>query len=174
MLAPSRFKAHVLKRTVDEINETTDIKIEWSMTKVNNEYIVNIKSIKQNDDRLSELGLIESAITANPHYARSNEKLNKMIERGYTIQNKDAWITEDINRNSENYDAMNNIDEFNQNEQNVKNEFLTKMAQMLNAPDPIICIDNYIIKEIFGTKTYSNDAKETYDLILKCHDAFYE
>lgn len=174
MKVPSRFKAHIMKKSVDEINELTDIKIEWDMTKKNKGYYITIKSSKQSDERLSELGLIESAITTNPHYARSSEKLNKMIERGYIIQNKDAWITEDINRNSENYDAMNSIDEFNQNEQNVKNEFLTKMAQMLNAPDPIICIDNYIIKEIFGTKTYSNDAKETYDLILKCHDAFYE
>lgn len=174
MLAPSRFKAHVLKRTVEEINEATDIKIEWSMTKVKNEYIVNIKSIKQDDAKLSELGLIESAITTNPHYARSNEKLNKMIERGYTIQNKDAWIAEDINRNGINYEAMDNIDEFNQTEQSAKNEFFGNMAKMLKAQDPIINIENYIIKEIFGTKTYSNDAKETYDLILKCYDEFYE
>ena len=174
MLAPSRFKAHVLKRTVNEINDTTDIKIQWSMNKVKDQYIVNIKSTKQDDVRLSELGLVETAITANPHYGRSNEKLTKMIERGYTIQNKDAWITEDINRNGSNYDAMNNIDEFNQTEQSVKNEFFANMAKMLNAQDPIINIENYIIREIFGTKTYSNDAKETYDLILKCHASFYE
>ena len=173
MLAPSRFKAHVLKRTIDEINGNTDINIEWSMSKFKGEYIVNIKSTKQNDDRLSSLGLIESSISSNQHYARSNEKLNKMIDRGYTIQNKDAWIAEDINRNSTNYEAMDNIDEFNQTDQTAKNEFFANMAKMLNAPDPIISIDNYIVKEIFGTKSYSNDAKETYDIILRCHETFY-
>lgn len=174
MKVPSRFKAHILKKSVDEINELTDIRIEWDMTKKNKGYYITIKSFKQSDERLSELGLIESAVTANPHYARSSEKLNKMIERGYSIQNKDAWIAEDINRNGINYEAMDNIDEFNQTEQSAKNEFFGNMAKMLKAQDPIINIENYIIKEIFGTKTYSNDAKETYDLILKCYNEFYE
>ncbi len=33
MKVPSRFKAHILKKSVDEINELTDIRIEWDMTK---------------------------------------------------------------------------------------------------------------------------------------------
>lgn len=175
MKQPSRFKAHIMKPSVEEINKLTDIHIAWEMTKkLKQEVYVNITSKKQNDSRLEELGLLEESVEKSPFYEKSKSKLDERKNRGQKIYDDDAWIREDISRNEANYEAMIEIDSFMEdNNQNTKNDFYSKLAEMLEAEDPILIIDNYIIKELFGTKTYSKNAAETQNLMVDCVEKFY-
>ena len=175
MKTPSRLKAHILKPSVNEINKMTDIHIEWEMIKKSKKDIkVRFKSTKQDDDRLRELGLLEDPIETNPFYDRAREKLEIRKQRGQEIYDDVAWIKEDLRRNSVNYQAMDEINRFlTDNDQEVKNDFYLKLADMLNASDPILTIENYIIKEMFGDKTYSKNAAETQNLLVDVVEQYY-
>jgi|SaaInlStandDraft_4_1057021.scaffolds.fasta_scaffold03034_1 plasmid replication initiation protein len=176
MKAPSRFKAHVLKRSVEEINRETDIIIEYVMEKDKNKvYKVNIKSYKQNEDRLKELGLIEPPIENDELYHLSFNKLEKLKAKGYDVKDDDAWIKTDLKNNKENYESMNKIDEFLQdNDETTKNEFYQNLAKYVKSNDPIVVINEYIIKDIYSGTLYSKNATETHELMVSCFDEYYD
>jgi len=176
MKAPSRFKAHILKKSVDEINVNTDIMVECEMKKKSKgEYDVIIKAYPQSKERLGELGLLESLIESNPNYDRAIKNLEIRKQRGQEIYDEQAWIKEDLRRNSENYEAMDVIDEFIQdNTQEVKNDFYFKIAEMLKAEDPLLIIKDYKVKEMIGDKIYTNNAIETQNLMENVMKKYYD
>ena len=169
----SYFNNDILKKSIKEINEKSDISVDYEpikekldgrrkqVTKIK----FNIK--KQPESRLEELGLIETSITANRFYNKSKTKLDKLVKNKYHVVDEEMWITTDIKKNEERYDAEVRIDKWLlETDKNDQNELFEKLVGRLdNCEDPIVSIEDYKIIGVFSKDSFTRNPSETIKLL---------
>ena len=178
----SVFRANVLKRAIDEINEKSDIYVSYEPIKEKPEgqrkQVTKIKFIikKQNDNRLEELGLIEESITSLPFYNKSKTKLDKLVKNGYKVIDEERWLKTDIKKNEKQYDSEIRIDNWlKETDKDDRNELYKIIADSLDdCDDPMVIIEDYRIIGIFTKEGFTKNASETMDLMNQVIEALNE
>ena len=162
----SQFKQAYLNKAVKEINENTDIMItSISGKKVGGEVTMVVDFEGQKCD-LIENGL-EAHISTHKFYQKSKSKLDKLIKNGYTVVDSEMWIKTDISKNEEKYESENRIDTWlNAHDDTEKNHIFEILASNLaGCDDPIVCIDDYIVRGVFTKDSFTKNATETIELL---------
>jgi len=181
----SYFNGEILKREVKEINEKSDIYVEYEPIKERTEdnprlHVTKIKfkMKKQSDERLKELGVInvepelpiEEKILQQKMKIKSKEKLDKFIQSGYKVKDEESWIKTDIEKNHDLYLAQIRLDEYldqiEELSQDEKFDLFNSLAQFVGSSDPVVFIEKYLIKDLSGN-TYTTNAKETREKIME-------
>lgn len=166
----SYFNNDILKKAVGEINEKSDIYVEYEPIKEKVEgqrkQVTKIKFFieKQSEERLQQLGLIEQPISSLPFYNKSKSKLDQLVKNGYKVVDEDMWIQTDIKKNEERYDAEIGIDNWlKETDQDDKNEILRILAENLECEDPTVIIEDYKLVGLFSKDAFTRNPKETMD-----------
>lgn len=169
----SIFRANVLDRAVKEINEKSDINVEYEAIKEKvdeqRKQVTKIKFIisKQPESRLQQLGLMEQTVETHKFYHKSKTKLDALVKNGYQVIDEEMWIKTDITKNEAKYEAETRIDAWLSNtDPDDRNRVFECLASQLDdCDDPIVSIENYIIKGVFSKDTFTNNASETINMI---------
>ena len=169
----SYFNEEILKTTIKEINEKSDIIVSYEPIKEKPEgqrlQVTKIKFFidKQPESRLQELGLIQESITSHKLYNKSKSKLDKLVKGSYSVIDEEMWITTDINKNEFKYESEIRIDtwlkETSQDDKNMVYESLAKSID--DCEDPIVIIEDYKIIGLFSKDTFTKSASETIELL---------
>jgi plasmid replication initiation protein len=165
----SYMNGEILKPTVEEINEKSDIYISFEPIKERlpgqRLQVTKFKFFitKQPESRLQELGLIQPTIIENKYYVKSKTKLDNLIKNGYKVIDQEKWIETDIKKNEEKYESENRIDTWLQEtSQDDKNNIFEITARFLDAEDASVFIDkDYLIRNIFTKEILTRNALET-------------
>jgi len=181
-LTYSYFNNDILKKAIKEINEKSDIKVQYEAIKERTEdnprlHVTKIKFTmeKQNDERLKELGLlnqepelsIEEEIYLNKIRLKSKNKLEGLIQSGYEVKDQEAWIKADIKKNEKQYATELDLDEYLEDlSTEDKRSLYFDLAKHLKLDEPMVMIDNYCIKD-FSNKFYTTSAEETIKILDK-------
>jgi len=165
------FNRDVLKKAVDEINTKSDIRVEYETIKERIDSRLQVSKVKftiesQPDSRLKELGLLdpdEDDITFSPYYDKSRSKLTKMIKDGYKVIDELMWIKTDIGKNSDRYEIEMRIDTWldETSKEDKAIIYETVAANIPECDDPIVVIDEYIIKGVFSRNAFTRTPQET-------------
>ena len=77
------------------------------------------------------------------------------------------WIKTDINKNEERYEAENRIDIWMKDtEKEDQNALFELLAQSFdNCEDPIVSIEDYLIRGVFSKDAFSRNPVETIELL---------
>lgn len=169
----SIFRANVLDRAVKEINEKSDINVEYEAIKEKvyeqRKQVTKIKFIinKQPESRLQQLGLMEQTVETHKFYHKSKTKLDALVKNGYQVIDEEMWIKTDITKNETKYEAETRIDSWlaNTDPDDRNRVFECLASQLDDCDDPIVSIENYIIKGVFSKDTFTNNASETINMI---------
>jgi len=169
----SVFRVNVLERAIKEINDKSDIMVSYEPIKEKLEgqrkQVTKVKFHikKQPETRLRKLGLIEDSITSHTFYNKSKTKLDSFKKNGYKVVNEEMWITTDINKNEEQYASELRIDgwlkETSQDDQNALFEVLA--SNIDDCDDPIVCIDDYVIRGVFSKHAFTKKPNETIEIL---------
>jgi len=167
------FNQNILKKTVSEINEKTDIIVSYEPIKEKKEgqrkqvTSVLFQIDKQTDSRLQELGLIQPSMDSQPFYNKSKTKLDSLVKNGYKVADIDSWIKADITKNEERYDCETRIDVWlKETPQDIKNMIFEQLAtEMDDCYDRTVFIKDYLIYGIFSNEIFTKSAKETLSLV---------
>jgi len=173
----SMFKHNYLNKSVEEINEKTDIKIlDIIGEKQKGVTHMTIIFEKQPESRLQQLGLIEEPITSLPFYNKSKAKLDNLVKNGYKVIDEDMWIQTDIKKNEEKYDAEVRIDKWlKETDQETQNDIYKILAESLDdCDDPMVVINDYKLIGIFTKETFTKNPKETIELLNEIIAALHE
>lgn len=176
------FNQNILKKSVKEINEKSDIFVTYDPVKEKLEdhrmQVTKIKFniTKQSESRLKELGLIEEPITSLPFYNKSKSKLKKLVKNGYSVVDEDMWIQTDIKKNEKQYESEVSLDSWlKETNQNDKNQIYKCLADSLNAcDDPMVVIEDYRIIGLFTKEAFTKNAAETINLMNQVIDSLNE
>lgn len=169
----STFRANILNKAVTEINEKSDIVVSYEpiKEKIENQrkQVTKVKfSIKkQNELKLQQLGLIEESITAHEFYTKSKAKMDKLVKSGYKVIDEEMWITTDITKNEKKYKSETRIDVWmKETEKSDKNKLFKKLANSIdNCDDPVVSIEDYIIKGVYTKDSFTKTPQETIELL---------
>jgi len=167
------FNQNILKKAVKEINKKSDIFVECEGIKEKLEgkrkQVTQIKFVirKQPESRLRKLGLIEESITSHKLYKKSKGKLNKLIKKGYKVVDEEMWVKTDIKKNSERYESEKRIDTWlKETEKEEQNNLYELLARSLDdCEDPIVSIEDYLIRGVFSKDAFSRNPVETIELL---------
>lgn len=163
----STLKRDYLNKSIDEINEKTDLFIKDIHSKKEDGVLMMVVEFeKQSEKKLEELGLVEGEITVHSHkfYDRAKAKLTKLVKNiGYKVVDEDMWITTDINKNAERYESEIRIDAWlNTNDQDTKTEVYEHLAKTIDdCDDPSVVIDDYKIIGLFSRDAFTRNPTET-------------
>jgi len=167
---------NILKRAVQEINEKSDIFVNYEPikekpTKEERLQVTKIKFNikKQSEERLHRLGLIKESITSLPFYNKSKAKLDALIKNGYKVIDEEGWIEVDIKKNEEKYDCEVRIDKWlEETTEDVKLEILQSVTGKLeDCEDHTTYIKEYRLTGIFSQEAFTKNAKETIEILNK-------
>jgi len=169
----SIFQGNILSKSIDEINEKSDIIVSYEPIKEKLEgqrkQVTKIKFNieKQPESRLKELGLIEPTIDSLPFYNKSKAKLDDLVKNGYKVVDEEMWIKTDIKKNEERYDAEVRLDTWvKETPQDAKNNIFSTLASTLeNCEDVTVYIKDYKILGIFSQDAFSRNPIETMNLL---------
>jgi hypothetical protein len=165
----SMFNQNILMKSVNEINEKSDIVVSYEAIKEKPEggrlQVTKIKFTieKQPEIRLCELGLIPPRIDNNKFYNKSKTKLDKLISSGYKVIDEEKWIETDITNNEERYDAEMRVDMWlKSTPREDRNKIYELLATNLDeCHEQFITIEGYLIKGIFSNEAYTKNPMET-------------
>lgn len=161
----SQFKQAYLNKAIKEINDNTDILItDVKGKKIKGEVTMTVEFKTQPCELIDK---IEPSIIDHIFYKKSKTKLDKLVKNGYKVIDEEMWIETDINKNEERYDSEQRIEVWlNENDDNTKNELFELLATYIdNCDDPIVSIDDYIIKGVFTNEHFTNSPQETINLL---------
>jgi plasmid replication initiation protein len=178
----SYFNGEILKPSMNEINEKSDILIDFEPIKEKpNDERMQVTKIKftinkQSTQRLEALGLISQTAENNKHYKKSKSKLDALVKNGYKVVDEEMWIETDIKKNSDRYDSEYRIDTWiKETDAEDKKEIYQLLATTLEGcDDPMVIIDNYKIIGVFSKDAYTRNPQETIEqlnsIIKECND----
>ena len=169
------FNQNILKKTILEINEKSDIYVEYEPIKEKPEgerlQVTKIKFTmkSQPESRLQELGLIQESIIDNKFYNKSKSKLDRLIKGGYNVIDEEMWLETDIKKNELKYESEMRIDIWlKETEQTDKNFIYESIANSIDeCEDPMVIIEDYLIRGLFSKDAFTKNASETIDLLNK-------
>ncbi len=167
------FNQNILKKSIMEINEKSDIFIKSTAIKEkeNGErlQVTKIKFFieKQDDSKLKELGLIQESIKDNKFYNKSKSKLDKLVKGGYKVIDEEMWIGTDIKKNEKHYESEIRIDKWlKETSENDKNFIYETIAKYIDdCEDPMIVIEDYKILGLFSKYAFTKNPLETIELL---------
>lgn len=171
---PGKLKAFYLKKAIKEINEHTDIFIDdITGLKKDGETTMTITLHKQKcaliDDLKDDLP-IEEQIIQNKLNHKSKTKLLKLEKTGYIVKDEKAWMKADVNKNKDLYEAQYKLDDYisllNEMKQQERLTLLGNLSKFVQANDPVVLVNNYIITDLSGNPLTSN-AIETRKVIIE-------
>ena len=167
------FNQNILKKSIMEINEKSDIFIKSTAIKEkeNGErlQVTKIKFFieKQDDSKLKELGLIQESIINNKFYNKSKSKLDKLVKGGYKVIDEEMWIGTDIKKNEKYYESEIRIDKWLKETSNTDKNFIyeTIAKSIEDCEDPMIVIEDYKILGLFSKYAFTKNPLETIELL---------
>ncbi|MEO2220333.1 MAG: replication initiation protein [Nitrosopumilus sp.] len=169
------FNRNHLKKIIKEINEKTDMYVEYNKKikneKISVEFILSKNKNNKTEDKPNELDIIDIKLKA-----KSKNKLEHLKSQGYKVKDENAWIDKDVEKNKDKYlaeikldKAFENIRKFSHDEYN---HYFSQFAKFLNEEDFIVIDENnYCIKNMFGEFITTN-AKETLEILEKFEEWF--
>lgn len=177
------FRPNILEKSINEINEKSDIKIAYETikekpSKKERLQVTKIKFNieKQTESRLKELGIIQPSITESKFYIKSKNKMDTLIKNGYNIIDSERWIEIDIQQNQERYDAELRLDGWiKATTSEDKKLILEALARYLDCSDPTVYIDSdYVVKSVFGKDALTKNSIDTLTKLNEILKAFEE
>ena len=108
-----------------------------------------------------------ATIKDNKFYNKSKSKLDKLVKGGYKVIDMDMWIETDIRKNEQRYDAEIRIDTWlKETADNDKQMIYETIAQSIDdCEDPMVNIDDYLIRGLFSKDTFTKNPLETIELL---------
>lgn len=170
---PSRMINSYLKRSIEEINEKTDINIIKIFGKKNKgEVHMTVEFEKQPKARRKELGLIKPDITDHRFYIKSKTKIEKLIKDGYPVKSSvESLIKADLYNNEEIYEAQDKLDAFiaalRETTVERRRDYMSDLAEFMESTDPVVTLsdDDYLIKDLQG-RSLTRSAIETREVMI--------
>lgn len=162
----STLKRDYLNKTIKDINNTTDIFIDSIEGKVvDGEKFMTVTFHIQDCDLVMTAN--ESNASSSIFYSKSRLKLDTLIKNGYRVVDEEMWIETDIKKNSNRYESEIRIDKWlNTTEIEDKNKVYECLASQLeDCDDPVITIEDYIIKGVFSKESFTKNASETIEML---------
>jgi len=167
------FNQNILKKSVNEINEKSDIFVNYEPIKEKLEgqrlQVTKVKFFikKQSETTMKQLGLIEESITSNKFYNKSKNKLDRLVKNGYKVIDEEMWIKTDIDKNENQYQSEVRIDTWlKETDKNDQNELFEKMASLIKeCDDPIVSIEDYKIIGVFSKEVFTKNPSETIETL---------
>jgi plasmid replication initiation protein len=162
----SQLKQAYLNKAVNEINEHTDIFIKLITGKKTKGEVSMTVDFEKQSCALIENNTDEN-VTKHKFYSKSESKLNALVKNGYKVFDTELWIKADIKKNESKYESENRIDIWLQEtDEEDKKEIYQLLAEMIDGcDDPMVIIDNYVIKGIFTKDSFTTNASETIELL---------
>lgn len=172
------FNNDILKKTINEINEKTDILLDYEPIKDKvdggRSQVVKIKFNikKQSPKRLKELGLETKSISSHKFYKKSRAKLDSFVKNGYDVYDEEAWIEADITKYEDRYNAEDKIDRWEkETHDDPKNRTYRYLAEILEDcdenEDRSVIIENYKLVGVFSKDAFTRNPQETVELLNK-------
>ena len=160
----STFKRDYINKAIKEINKQTDIFIDAVFSdKIDGEQFMVIKFHTQSCKLLE----VTHQVKNNKFYNKSKTKLDNLVKNGYKVIDEEMWIEVDIKKNEDRYNNEIRIDTWsNETPINIKQNVLGRAARLFDdCEDPIVYIDNYILRGIASQSIFTKNPTETIDII---------
>lgn len=181
----SIFRPSILEKAINEINEKSDINIDYEPIKEKLEgQRLQVTKLKfsfrpQPKKRLNELGLTinekgqivenkfgktpEEVEKYNKYYHKSKDKLYGKVKNGYKVDNEEAWIMTDIKNYEDRYESEIKIDTWlNDTDHDFKNDVYETMVQFYDkCDDPAIVIEDYKLVGLYSKDIFTRNPEET-------------
>jgi len=174
----STFRTNILEKAIKEINDKSDIYVEYTSIKekpsINDRLqVTKIKfsMSKQSDVRLGELGLLnppENSIINNVFYNKSKDKLDRLTKVGYVIHtSEDGWIEQDIKKYKTQYESEIRIDTWlKETSIEDRNKIYFELIHHIDdCDDPVVTIEDYKLIGVFSKFVFTRNPSETIKLL---------
>ncbi len=163
----STLKRDYLNKSIKDINENTDIFIDdIEGLVIDGEKFMRITFHPQHCTYIIDAE-VEGKEDDRALYIKSRSKLDSLIKSGYKAVDEEMWIQTDIRKNKSKYEAEIRIDVWLESTTvEDRNRVLERITATLDdCVDPIVIIENYLVKGLFSKDIFTKSPLETIELL---------